>query len=125
MIRELKVREGYDYRNDPEKAKYGQGAPHLEFIVKNEDGAVVFMIHTGWYLNMQAVDPSAAQISFHKPITDPHVDFDTIHEECEYIGEACCGHSRYSGNDYLLKMLKEQGSDAVFEELEKIHKEEL
>lgn len=121
MNREIKISPAWDRKSEG----YGVHAAEIHFIVKDETGALVWTVYTGWYL---AGSPSSARSGMlvnHLYVTDPHVDFDTVNEECGWLdGEACmCTFATGLEGDKLYQTLIHKGSEAVFECLEVLHKE--
>lgn len=120
LTREVKIVPGYDWRD--RKPNYGQHPPKIFFIVKDEKGATVLQIATGWYINTPASDPHCV-LSVHRHLADdPTADESAIHEHCEIINDACVGECYYASSKWL-QGLKISGGDWLWRKLEAKHME--
>lgn len=73
--------------------EYGRRAMWIRFVCKGEDGAVQFLMSTGWYLDLPPHSPKAFDLGYHsyEPITGNEVKFDecsVLDSKCYYDGSA-------------------------------------
>lgn len=133
MERIIKFLPAWDKRNDP-KGNFGINGVNLCMYLKGELGAVDFIVFTGWNLpevekeledrhipNYNQYKPLPADLGYHSPI--PMEDGDTIScESCELLdGKSCYGDGSGLQADRIFDILVKQGSDGVWEELEKYY----
>lgn len=103
-------------RRDPDPAKdYGVHGVEIHFGLRGPDGAVTFVLYTGWLLPETVGTPDAgeplggwrygkalvergsypmpAQVSYHLP--EPRHDYETGADDCEWIGGGPCLRRRH------------------------------
>lgn len=102
----------------------GVGAVTLRMVLKGKEGAVQFVLYTGWYpktathIPDSMCKPQPADLGYHSP--SPRYDGqDVIQEDCEYLNGKPCyydgsGLNAYEAYDILLK----KGSKGVWKFLE-------
>lgn len=138
MERITKFYPAYDKRDPDPKKDYGIHGVDLRMILKGELGAVEFTVFTGWQLphvkeelykkmspeNHFLYDPMPADVGFHsyKPIYENQKP---TTEVCKHLNDKPC---YYDGSGLkaieIFDILVEKGSDAVWEELEKLYNQQ-
>lgn len=125
--REIIFVPGYDYRDDPEKKKYGQHCPEIMFIVRNGKGAVVFQVSTGWYKMFEAPGGPSCRIAWHLPASANPIDnlkhSQSEPTDCEIIKGKCVGSSCMDHDNKLYDTLRLKPQEEFWLALEKFHSE--
>lgn len=142
LIRDFKVRPGYDKRSSDPSKNYGIGCAIMTWYVKGPKGAVQFSLMTGWYphiikkttfddwsdwaemsVTMKPNDaPTPADLGYHSPV--PMYEGQTLmDEECPILKGPCY----YDGsglNAYKpFSILVHEGGDRLWEFLEHYYRE--
>lgn len=110
--RKLLFRAGYDLRN-------GKHPPHLLFVVKGSEGALVWDLNTGWYLDGEIHAPESWGLWVHEPFNDPHLEDYEMTEHCDFIDGAC--QSFKLEDAHWVEDFKTIGPDGIFKRLESIY----
>lgn len=122
MKREIKFTPAFD-RTDPDPSKnFGIHCMEMDFILTGSDGAIVFIVLTGWNLphvrekTSLEIKPRGALISYHsrRPIYGESIASDV----CSYLGDSPC----YSDATYLVDdvfdLFVAEGEETVWKNLE-------
>lgn len=130
FTRRITFEPAYD-RRDPNPSKnYGIHGVNLRMVLKGDEGAVSFLVHTNWYLphvqkEMESngrpswmFQPMPADLGYHSP--KPMYDGQTpISQTCEHIGNVPCYYDGSGLNaEPVFVRLLEQGEDGVWAALE-------
>ena len=114
---------GYDFRNDPEKAKYGWHAMEIRFFLVGPHGATTFGFNTSWYPGWRPfrtpvpTDIGGTEFGWHWK-TNLSEDDRHPSEHCKFIG-GHCWYNQGSGlyaNRVLARFI-DQGERVVWHEL--------
>jgi hypothetical protein len=108
---------------------HGVHGLNMLFVLKNEKGAVQFLVYTGWYPNWEwmknekgSVMP--ADLGYHSPTA--HYEGQTKHEGCAWLDGADCYYDGSGLNAIeVFKTLVQQGEEAMWTSLEEYHKQVL
>jgi hypothetical protein len=130
MERLITFKPAYDKRDDDPSKDLGVHGVTLRMVLKGKGGAYHFVLYTNWQLphvrkewRLSFAGPLPADAGYHSPI--PQYEGQELSQEhCEYLdGQPCYydGSALYA--DKVFKMLVEHGSEAVWEELERLYKE--
>lgn len=126
FIHEIKHLPGYDYRDNPEKRKFGKTSPHILYICRNGKGAVVLDVTTGWY----ALDPWDKQgnytvrIHWHIPSKNRFEDlkWSTAEpQDCDIIHCKCVGSSTSIHAEDWMKLLCFASQEVFRSKMEQLH----
>lgn len=106
MIHEIRTSPGYDRRG--ETPNYGQHPLELHFLVRGDEGALVFTVVTGWppsELKSRQIGSSGSfssftgapycVCSFHAVAALTNVIDNDPHEDCGWLGCACVAHEPF------------------------------
>lgn len=141
---EIKILPSYDHRDDPNDHR-GAGGAELVLILRGPLGAIVAKVNTGWVTRplighympglkrqnrrdkpgvdarLTDVYPSGAYVGSHSYV--PRDNCTDANGPCDWLGGAVCyGDGSYTMADEILRLLIEQGSDAVFTRLEELYR---
>jgi len=141
---EITISRAYDKRHKENSKNYGIGCCRMFFSLKGDKGAVVFQVGTGWFLPKTVTEyksnhidlwndyPTQWDLGYHsyKPMGDYHKEVKDgkvvecpSQDECSFLdGNPCFYDGTALGGDPILQRLLEEGSGAVWEELEKYYK---
>jgi len=131
---------GFDERDPDPRKDYGIGGVKIRFVLKDERGAVQFLIITDWYpyevqkehfdngtgrfsgkYNFFDPKPMGADVGYHSPtpMYEEHCRYD-----CDLLDQGYC---YYDGSGLfaqkLVRRFLVEGEDIVWEELESYHKQ--
>ena len=121
----------FDKRDPDPSRNYGICACRMRMVLKGPNGAVQFLLFTGWYLP-QNVDetfanslckPIPADLGYHsyKPMYDEH---EPIDEHCKYLnGQKCYYEGSGLAAEKVFDILLKEGSDGVWKYLEEYYEE--
>lgn len=109
---------------DKRKSGYGIRSAMLRMILKGDEGAVQFVMSTGWYLESINLglgsmrDPMGFDLGYHSP-KPMYEDQGNVMDDCPYLdGKPCY----YDGSSLrameVTKLLIEKGHEAVWAYLE-------
>lgn len=130
LTHEIVFRPAWDKRNVDPEHDYGIHCVDMSWYVKGPEGAVQFVVYTGWYLpenraqteRSRSAFPMAADLGYHSP--KPHYEgHDTITEDCSIIGGPCYYDSSGLNAEPVLDLLIREGSQAVWDYLDKYYLE--
>ena len=116
-----------DKRNTDPKKNYGIHGVDLRFVLKGDEGAIQFVLYTGWHLphvahelkqrGSEMLAPMPADLGYHSP--HPMYEGQTSMGPCEYLNGHDCYYDGSSLNaEGVFELLLEEGSDRVWKELE-------
>ena len=99
--------------------EYGRRDMWIRFVCKGEDGAVQFLMSSGWYLDLPPHPPKAFDLGYHsrEPITGHETEFD----ECDILGGKCYYDGSGLQAEPILEKFLREGEEAVWEELEEYY----
>ena len=137
LERDITITPAFDYiLNDIEKAKYGRGCAEMWFKLTGDCGAITFSSFTGWYLpetikaipNMELRtndNLKSRMLAIHSKTELPEMNTCEERDYCEYTKGKCYTYSYLSccEEQKLMDLVTSDGSEKLFEELEKIYKE--
>lgn len=125
---------GNAFDKTQETPNYGIGSPSCLFVLKGKEGAITFEFSTGWYLKetydrweregggLKYKTHTGYGVYYHVP--ERTGEFDTEHESCPWLdGKTCYQDGSMILSDDALKILIEEGEDAVWVKLEEIYKD--
>jgi hypothetical protein len=113
----IKFEPAYDKRAEG----YGQHGVNLMMVLKKNNKAVHFLLYTGWHLDDSFTsEPMAADRGYHSPVK-MYEEQNPIEDNCNYTGGLCYSDGSCLDADRIFKVLKEKGSDGVWEELEEYY----
>ena len=127
-------RHAYDKRDPDPMRNYGIGSVRLLMVLKGPAGAVSFAVLTDWYLPEVAAELTGkghGDFEAHGAGLDYHSLVPT--REGQNPGKPCCWLDDRPGycdgsvtaSDQILERLIREGSDAVWEELERFYGDRL
>ncbi len=120
LERFIKISPGFDKRSSEPGKNYGIGSAILIFVLRGKKGALTFNFSTGW--NVASVGhvspPLAYNVSSHRSTTLKGA----VRNKCEYLFNTPCRGRDYRCEDELMKLLFEEGSEAVWTAMEKIYR---
>ena len=127
MERIVEFYPAYDKRDSDPTKNYGIHGVDLRMVLKGERGAVQFVLYTDWQLPHVAaehkarglhLEPLPADLGFHSPV--PMYDGDeAIESACAYLdGKPCFYDGSGLAADRIFSVLRAEGSDGVWRELE-------
>ena len=125
MVKEIKFNPAYDKRDINPSKNYGIHGVELHFILKNEQGAVVFQLYTNWQLSHVVIPdslskPFPADLVYHSP-KSMYEGQDKLTDNCHILNGPCYyDGSGLNAQDPWNILLKE-GSDGVWKFLEEYH----
>lgn len=137
--REISFKPAFDKRNSDPKKDCGIHGVEMFWTLTGPLGAIALTIFTGWMLDhiedeMEArthsgvgfriTRPSAAGVSYHSP-KPMYEDQQPSSTPCDLIGCNCYSDTSFTGGDEPFRILKEQGSDAVWKWLENYYAQTL
>jgi len=124
------VEPAYDRRHEDPDKNYGIHGCNLRFVLKGPDGAVQFLVFTGWHL--RSVDGSTWQARDMEPMAADlgyHSYMPTYHDQqnmgpCEYLnGEPCYYDGSSLNAEPVFERMLTGGSDAVWKDLEEYYQQ--
>lgn len=138
MIHEIKTSPAYDRRR--ETPNYGQHPLEFHFITRGDEGALVFTLVTGWYIEAQrraqigdsgsfaTIEKSEyCLVNFHKRATIHDCTDHDPTDHCDWIGGPCVAHEPFgcTGKDIgnLFFTLLTEGLDALWREMDRHYEE--
>ena len=132
MERIVEFSPAYDKRDPIPSKNYGIHGVDLRMVLKGERGAVQFVLYTDWQLPHVAAEykakgfhigPLPADLGFHSPV--PMYDGDeSIEPECAYLdGRPCFYDGSGLAADRIFNVLRAEGGDGVWRELEAYYTE--
>jgi hypothetical protein len=135
-IRSVEFAPAFDKR-DPNPAKnYGIHGVEMRFVLKGEQGAVVFEVFTNWHLpdvakslagrisrDYNPFEPMGADVGYHSP-TPQYEGQKVQSESCAYLdGKPCYYDGSGLAAETLLQRLIAEGDTAVWSALEERYNE--
>jgi hypothetical protein len=114
----------YDKRNPDPNKNYGIGCVRIRFVLKGKNGAVQFLMSTGWYLpnvdksswSSSMREPQGWDLGYHSPV--PRYDGQGSYD-CEYLeGGKCYYDGSGIAAEPIMKQLIKEGDKAVWDALE-------
>lgn len=124
MKREITFRPAFDRRHEDPKKNYGIHGVDMLWILEGKLGAVQFLVYTGWQLpHIKDSEPMAADLGYHSP--KPRYEGHTpMSGECKHVKGGKCYYDGSGLNaDRVLEILRREGSDGVWRELEEYYTE--
>lgn len=127
MKKIVEIYPAYDKRPKEQGDKdYGIGCCKVNMCLIGDSGAVYFAFFTNWYLPELEIhnqsSPSLAEIGFHSPKPLYEGQYGP-RKDCPYIKGDCYSDSGFSLGDICLDIMFRQGSDGIWEYLEKYYNE--
>jgi hypothetical protein len=124
----------YDRRN--EKPNYGQHPMHMLFVLFRQDkGALVFDVNTGWYIDRTQkpvqIAPHYFEMSAHRYHDhNVHADEGDYKDNCEWLGGATCLSENLYGltapiHEDLWNTFLTEGQEALWKRLEQVYTERM
>lgn len=115
---------GFDYRNNPEKRKYGQHPATMWLALRGNAGVIQLEVSTGWYLNGD-VHKGYCNLSAHSELTIKNAagDEHTITDNCDLLEGRACACTLFTGIRYNVKDVARLGLEGMKEELQKVYDE--
>lgn len=117
----VEIDPSFDKRN----SGHGIGSAMLRMILKGEEGAVQFVMMTGWYLESINLglgsmrDPMGFDLGYHSP-KPMYEDQKIVRDDCPYLdGKPCYYDGSSLRAEEVTKTLIEEGHEAVWNRLEK------
>lgn len=128
MERKIEIVPAFDRRNDP-KGNYGIHNAELRFYLIGPEGAIQFVVSTGWQLPhvqkelegkaASLLSAWATDIGYHSYIPR-YEDQEPLTESCSLLGGKRCYYDGSSLNaEPIFNRMVAEGLDAVWEEMEK------
>lgn len=128
----------FDKRSSVPGKNYGIHGFEFRFLVKNDRGAVQFLLYTNWHLpHVQneldqrpedpkwrhlSCHPTPADLGYHSPV--PHYEGQASMGPCPYLdGEPCFYDGSSLNAEKPYEILVAQGLDAMWAYLERYHAE--
>jgi hypothetical protein len=136
MEKIIEFAPAFDKRDTDPQKNYGIHGVELRMVLKGETGAVHFLLYTNWQLphvteefrgkmtpdKYFLFEPLPADLGYHSP--KPIYEGQDSMGPCPYLNGQICYYDGSGLNaEKIYKVLLEKGSDGVWEELEKYHKE--
>mgnify|MGYP001569974091 CR=1 FL=1 len=137
LTRELVFTPAFDKRADDPKKNYGIHGVEMRWYVKGPLGAVQFVVYTGWMLDhiekemeskrhdsigFSITRPMPADLGYHSP--KPLYEGQSDRADCDLLKGGSCYYDGSTLNaDVPFRILKEQGSEAVWKYLENYYHE--
>lgn len=138
LVREVRFRPAYDKRNPNPSKNYGIHGVDLRMHVKGKRGAVQFVLYTNWQLPHVEAEfdkrpqrerfldrPMPADLGYHSPIPvyEGHEDYGR--DDCELIGCRCYYDGSGLNAERIYEVLRREGDEGVWRELEAYYDEAL
>lgn len=126
FTREIKVEKAW-IREPPNR---GQGCAELRFLLKGPEATLIFSIYTGWLVNQS--DKKYITNNNNYPSLPAWVDYhskrsvkegDTLLDSCEFLDSKPCYYNSLCCSTELFNHLTTQGSDGLFEEMERLYRQ--
>lgn len=137
MDRKITFAPAYDKRDPDPTKNYGIHGVEMRWILHGDEGAIQFIVYTGWHLpSVQAeldqkldsrfphlsCHPSGADVGYHSP-KPRHEWQDAPRDNCHILDGPCY----YDGSSLhavdVLNILVEHGDEAVWAHLEKYYQD--
>jgi hypothetical protein len=142
FTRQIRIRDGYDYRDDPKEQRGAHGM-EIQFILRGPLGAITTAIGTGWMarpLRGSYNRGMGPQNRYDRPGVDGRLSdhFPTSQgigshcleqrreywfgpQDCDVIGGQCYGDHGYMVGDTFLAKLLGEGQEVAWAFLEELH----
>jgi hypothetical protein len=137
FTRQFEFKAAWDRRNEGD-GRYGQHGAEMRFYLKGEEGAVQFILFTGWYAgiinkpdagwnalfvkNGQMSEPLPADLGYHSPrqMYEGQSPMDT----CHILPEGKCYYDGSGLNaNRIFSILMHEGEEAMWKALEDYYAE--
>jgi len=122
----------FDKRDSDPSKNYGIHGVGVRFVLKGPEGAVQFLLFTGWHLphvqeelvgkchtehHFCSLKPMPADLGYHSPT--PHYEGqEPISDDCEFIGGPCYYDGSTLNAEPVFNRLLAEGDAGVWDELE-------
>jgi len=119
--RRVEINPAYDKRHPDPAKNYGIHGVDICFVLKGSEGAVQFVLYTGWQLPSivdRFRDPMPVDLGYHSPV--PHYEGQmVIAESCELVdGKPCYYDGSTLNADPVFDALTREGEKGVWDRLE-------
>lgn len=109
--------------NPNDNSHHGIASPDILFLLRNDKGAVQFMLMTGWYLNGREGKPMPSDLGYHS-LLPKYKGQEPLTQKCNWLNDMPCYYDGSTLNaDKPFRILIEQGEEALWQYLEEYHKE--
>jgi hypothetical protein len=109
--------------NPEDGSNHGIASPDILFLLRNDRGAIQFLLMTGWYLNGTTRKPMPYDLGYHSP-SPMYQEQRMADKECPWLDNKPCYYDGSSLNaEKPFRILIEEGEEALWEYLENYHKE--
>lgn len=119
----------YDRRHEDPDKSYGVHGVDIKFVLKGEEGAIQFVLFTGWQLPHVAREqgkpldcfPLPSDLGYHSPIPR-YEGHKPVTEPCEWLQGGPCYYDGSSlAAEAVFEILLREGDEGVWAELEKTY----
>lgn len=131
--REIVFRPAWDKRSNDPKKNYGIHGVEMLWLLKGPNGVIQWLVYTNWHLDHVereldgkssgrfphlSCHPQPADLGYHSPVK-MYDGQEVMTQSCEHLGGKPCYYDGSGLNAVpIFTLLKEQGSEAVWRELE-------
>ena len=114
----------YDKRDSDPAKNYGIHGVDMCFVLKGSEGAVQFVLYTGWQLpslGNRFTEPMPTDLGYHS-LVPHHEDQGVISESCEWVdGKPCYYDGSTLNARPVFDILVSEGEDGLWRELEEYY----
>lgn len=122
------INGAWDKRDKDPSKNYGIHGVEMRFVLKGPEGAVQFLLYTGWHLpevtrEIGQQKPMPADLGYHSP-TPRHEGQEQMNDGkgCEYLDGKPCYYDGSGCNAYgMWEVLLKEGSEGVWKALECVY----
>lgn len=134
LRREVSMSPAFDKRHPDPRKNYGIHGVEMRMYVIGKRGAVQFVLYTNWHLphvdaELRAKGPklsaTPADLGYHSPIPTYEGQEDYGHDDCHLLGGRCYYDGSGLNAERIFDVLRAEGSDGVWRELEKYYDQAL
>ena len=134
LRREVSMTPAFDKRDPNPSKNYGIHGVDLRMYVIGARGAVQFVLYTDWHLphvdeELRAkgslIGPTPADLGYHSPIPTYEGQENYAHDDCHLLGCRCYYDGSGLNAERIFDVLRSEGSDGVWRELEAYYDEAL